>query len=714
MDAIKLRACAYSEAHRSGFTFLSIWQPGGAQQVLNVYCNLHSEGEDTLGEKNGIKAGSNKKNVHKMPVVSVSIRVLESFLNRNITEEWLDDICFQYGLELDGTEVDETNGDRIAKIEIPANRPDILCLEGLVIALRCFIGDSDIPKYVLGDSKERGVRMIVKKPTSSIRPFVLCAVLRDIEFNEDNYKSFIDFQEKLHHNICRKRSLASIGTHDLDKIRGPFYYDAKPHDSVRFVPLVGNEELNGTQLLDFLGKHQQLRHYVPLVTPFNLLPVITDSNKTVLSVPPLINGDHSKITLETKNVFIEVTATDYSRAHIVLNQIVSSFSLYCKKQFEIEPVVVEYEHDVYPPHPYKYKVLESGNYEVKTPCIDDILFDVNVTEASKLLGITPPLNAESAKSLLKKMMISSETQGEVGEGTLKCRVPINRSDVLHPVDLFEDIGISYGYNKIVKRKFDFCELDRLNLGIEIVKRELSTDGVSEAQNWALCKHSDCFEYLLREEDIKLENSCIDSVGYDLSYPAVVLKNAKTSEFEIVRTTLIQSLLKTMESNKSLPLPQRVFEVGDVVILDKSTPSGSRNDKRVAIAYSNASGSGLEEIHGFLDHLLNRLGLIGKYSLQDANSVHPNCIGIYHLKEVSDPTFLPTRCVKIVIQKLEFDNSQKIELEKTYANQEVQIGIMGVVHPSVLNNFNLTLPTSILEIRLEPIFKWWPETLFYNE
>ncbi|KAK6590647.1 hypothetical protein RS030_142125 [Cryptosporidium xiaoi] len=649
-----------------------------------------------------------------MPVVSVSVRALESLLNRKVTEEWLDDICFQYGLELDGTEINESNGDKLAKIEIPANRPDILCLEGLAIALRCFVGGSDPPEYILTNSGERE-RMIVKKPISDIRPFVLCAILRDIEFNEDNYRSFIDFQEKLHHNICRKRSLVSIGTHDLNKIKGPFYYDAKPHDSINFIPLVGDKELNGTQLLEFLGKHQQLRHYVPLVTPFELLPVVTDSNGTVLSVPPLINGDHSKITLETKDVFIEVTATDYNRAHIVLNQIVSSFSLYCKKQFEIEPVIVEYEHSVYPPHPHKYKTLENGNYEVVTPCIDDILFDVNVNDASKLLGITPPLDVETTKSILKKMMISSEINNDKGEETLKCSVPINRSDVLHPVDLFEDIGISYGYNKIVERRLDFCELDKLNLGVEIVKRELSIEGISEAQNWALCKHSDCFEYLLRQEDFELANSPIDFIGYNLNYPAAVLKNAKTSEFEIVRTTLIQSLLKTMESNKSLPLPQRVFEVGDVVTLDNNAPSGSRNDKRVSIAYSNASGSGLEEIHGFLDHLLGKLGLIARYSIQDVNSMHPNYIGMYYLKEIHDPTFLPTRCVQIVIQKLEFDyNTHKFDLEKTYSNKEIPIGIMGIVHPNVLNNFNLTLPTSILEIRLEPIFEWWPETLFYNE
>lgn len=38
-----------------------------------------------------------------------------------------------------------------------------------------------------------------------------------------------------------------------------------------------------------------------------------DSNNTVLSVPPVINGNHSKITLDSKNVFIELTATDETK-----------------------------------------------------------------------------------------------------------------------------------------------------------------------------------------------------------------------------------------------------------------------------------------------------------------------------------------------------------------------------------------------------------------
>ncbi|KAK9171025.1 phenylalanine--tRNA ligase beta subunit [Cryptosporidium meleagridis] len=647
-----------------------------------------------------------------MPVVSVSTRVLSSYLNKEVTSEWLDEVCFNFGLELDCIEFDEEAKENVAKIEIPANRPDILCLEGLVIALGCFTGNSNIPLFNL-KPKGNDQKIIVKRNVAKVRPFILCAILRDLSFNEDIYKSFIDYQEKLHNNICRKRSLVSIGTHDLDMIEGPFCYDAKPHNEIKFVPLIGSTEVDGNQLLDLLNKHQQLKKYVSLVENEILLPVVTDSKGIVLSVPPLINGSQSKITLNTRNVFIEVTATDYNRASIVLNQIVSSFSMYCKNKFEIEPVKVEYEHSTYPPFPHKYEVLANGSYNVVTPNVERLEFVVKASEASNLLGINPILDPKVVQNLLRKMMIESEIIKD--NKSLRCFVPINRSDILHPVDIIEDIGISFGFNNIELKKSRFNELDKSNLMAEQVKRELSLLGISESLNWALCKHSDCFESLFRTENFELKNLLESEVQYNLDCPPVVVKDAKTSEFEILRTTLIQSLLKTIASNKSLPLPQKIFEVGDVVILDNNTSSGSKNDKRVAIAYCNSSGSGLEEIHGFLDQLLSKLGLVAEYSLNEPNSIHPNIIGMYSLSEVVDPSFLPTRSVKITIQKIEFNSCLKsIDIEKTMLNKKIIVGIMGVIHPKVLNNFSLTLPTSVLELRLEPIMHWWPDTFFYDE
>ncbi len=65
----------------------------------------------------------------------------------------------------------------------------------------------------------------------------------------------------------------------------------------------------------------------------------------VCSLPPIINSEHSKCKLETRNVFIDLTATDYTKANIVLNQVCAAFSKHCDEEFTIEPVEVVYEED---------------------------------------------------------------------------------------------------------------------------------------------------------------------------------------------------------------------------------------------------------------------------------------------------------------------------------------------------------------------------------
>ncbi|EEA05383.1 phenylalanyl-tRNA synthetase, beta subunit family protein [Cryptosporidium muris RN66] len=649
-----------------------------------------------------------------MPIISVSCRVLASVLGIEITEECFGDLCFQYGLEFDGFETDEETKETMIRVEIPANRPDLLCTEGLSTALLCFLGRAKVPIYTYSiDKPLTETIMKVGVNLKNIRPFILCAILRDIRFDKDSYRSFIDYQEKLHHNICRKRTLASIGTHDLGTVQGPFYYDAKKPEEINFIPLNSDEQVNGYQLIQMLKKHQQLKRYVPLVEGEELYPVVLDSRGIVMSVPPLINSEHSKITVDTRDIFIEVTAKDYSRATTVLNQIIAAFSSYCSNKFTVEPVLIEYEHDQ---RPFKtFECIELKNdetkYAMQTPCISTKEFECDYKKACELLGI-PTMRFQDVTELLSRMMISSTL---LKSTLLKCQVPINRSDILHAVDIYEDIGIAYGFNKIVPKKHSFISHNHLNLMTDQIKRELSLLGLAEALNWALCKYSDCYDSLRRIEDLSLSDlKCNEDDFYSPSYPCVKIKDAKTSEFEICRCTLIQSILKTIASHKSHQLPLKIFEVGDVVTLNNTTATGAKNRRHVCIAYSNNYGSGLEEVHGFLDQLMFRLGLVANYSLDDPNMINPNILGIYYLVEINDPTFLCNRCVNIIIQKAVLNADSTCLDEVTFQNPKICIGVMGVIHPKVLSNFHLTLPTSLAEIYIEPIMNWWPETNFYDE
>ncbi|GJN35522.1 hypothetical protein PR202_gb24307 [Eleusine coracana subsp. coracana] len=303
-----------------------------------------------------------------MPTVSVGRDRLFAALGETYTQEAFEKLCFEFGIELDDVTTEkailrkekhldddaEADGDDevIYKIEVAANRYDLLCLEGLARALRVFNGTEANPVYKVAPvPRDSMLKMHVKPQTSQIRPYVVCAVLRGITFDEARYNSFIDLQDKLHQNICRKRTLVAIGTHDLDTLQGPFSYEALPPQEINFVPLKQKESFRADTLIEFYKSDMKLKKFLHIIEKSPVFPVIYDSNRTVLSLPPIINGAHSAITLKTRNVFIECTATDLTKANIILNTMVTMFAEYCENKFEVEPVEVMY-HDgsktVYP------------------------------------------------------------------------------------------------------------------------------------------------------------------------------------------------------------------------------------------------------------------------------------------------------------------------------------------------------------------------------
>lgn len=227
----------------------------------------------------------------------------------------------------------------IYRVDIPANRYDLLCLEGLVQGLMVFQKKREQPRYQRVEPAQKH-KIKATKSTLLIRPFVVGAVLRGVNLDKERYDRFIDLQDKLHQNICRKRALVAIGTHDLDTIQGPFTYDAKPPKDIRFKPLNQTKEITGEELMDFYSTHAQLKTYLPIIRDSPVFPVIYDANGVVLSLPPIINGDHSKISVNTKNILIECTATDLTKAKIVLDTIVTMFSQHCVEPFKVEAVEV--------------------------------------------------------------------------------------------------------------------------------------------------------------------------------------------------------------------------------------------------------------------------------------------------------------------------------------------------------------------------------------
>ena len=246
-------------------------------------------------------------------------------LGKEYTEEEFDELCFEFGIELDevtsekqikdkflgesgatGADGDDAEDEEIYKIDIPANRYDLLCMEGISRALNVFRGVEPSPVFRCWSQRTaRRGRDDQKPETLLVRPFVVCAVLRGVKFDKARYDSFIDLQDKLHQNICRRRTLVAIGTHDLGAIQGPFTYEAHPPEDIKFTPLKQTREFNAAELMEHYKSDQKLKHFLHIIEGSVVFPVIYDANRTVLSLPPIINGAHSAISLDTTDVFIE-------------------------------------------------------------------------------------------------------------------------------------------------------------------------------------------------------------------------------------------------------------------------------------------------------------------------------------------------------------------------------------------------------------------------
>lgn len=592
-----------------------------------------------------------------MPTVSVGRDRLFHALGRTYTQDEFEELCFSFGIELDDVttekaiirkekhlkeEDDDTTDDEeiIYKIDVPANRYDLLCLEGLAQSLRIFIGLDPIPVYKLANiSKESMLKMHVKPETSVIRPYVVCAVLRGITFDEARYNSFIDLQDKLHQNICRRRTLVAIGTHDLDTIEGPFTYEALPPSDIEFKPLKQMETFKADKLMEFYKSDLKLKKYLHIIEGSPVFPVIYDRNRTVLSLPPIINGAHSAISLETRNVFIECTATDLTKAKIVLNTMVTMFSVYCKQKFEVEPV----------------EVVNSDGKSNVYPDLSHYHMEVPLSYISGIVGVS--LEAEKVAGLLNKMQLHAE---QSVSGDNRCNftvsVPPTRSDVLHACDVAEDVAIAYGYNEIPKRKPASLKPLPLNQLSDLIRMEIALSGYTEVLTWILCAHKENFSMLNRKDD---------------GSTAVIIGNPRSADFEVVRTSLMAGILKTVGHNKDHPKPIKIFEVGDITLLDDSKDVRATNRRQLAALYCGAN-SGFELIHGLVDRIMEVTG---------TPFVLPGDDTGYYIECSDGPEFLQGRQASII-----------------YKGKH--IGTFGVVHPEVLENFDIPDPCSYVELNIE--------------
>ncbi|GMI53683.1 hypothetical protein ScalyP_jg9358 [Parmales sp. scaly parma] len=628
-----------------------------------------------------------------MPTLAVLRDRLFLAIGKDYTEDEFDELCFEFGVELDEVTSDYAEAEKAGvakaqlksmnlskevtyKIDVPANRYDLLCVEGLSRAIRIFLGMQDSPVYSLKEPLSGKRELItVKASTSGVRPFVVCAILRDVTLDQARYESFIDLQDQLHRNLCRMRTLVAVGTHDMSELQGPFVYSADTPEDIKFVPLTETDRsFNAKELMDHYITEPACKHlkpYVPIIYDKPKYPVIRDAAGTVLSLPPIINGRKSRIQLHTKDIFIECTATDLTKANIVLDTVVTIFSEYCSDPFTIEPVDVLYE--------------ETNDIQT-TPKLFTRRETASVDVVNSTIGINCP--GEKMVDLCTKMQLGPAELIEGGK-TISVTVPPTRSDILHAVDIAEDVGIAYGYNNIVKKvpsTYTVGAEQPLNQFGDLLRDEIGRAGYTEVLTHGLLSTHDNFTALRKEVDMEV---------------AVSLSNPANIEYEVVRTTLVPGLLKVLQHNKAASFTNgfKIFEISDVVLRDdghvvSESIVGARNSRRLAACYAGPT-AGFEIIHGLVDRVMQLSEVCPeaeyiKTSVKaDEEKYRITREGLYYtIKESSDAMYFPGRAADIMFRR---DNGEA-----------VKIGSFGVLHPDVLKTFDISYPTSCVELNLESI------------
>ena len=509
--------------------------------------------------------------------------------------------------------------DEEIKVEFFPNRPDNLSVEGVARSFKGFIGQEiGFPDYKV---EESGEYVTVDSDVAAIRPFIGFAKIDNVDFSGDKLKYCMDFQENLHWVIGRDRKKVAIGIHNADVVEGPFKYIATPKDANAFVPLEKDAEMTPEQILT---EHDKGKDYAHLIDKFDKYPLILDKDDNVLSMPPIINGELTKLKEDTENIIVDVTGTDERAVNQALNIICSSFA---EVGGQIKSMEVRYE-----------------DKTIVSPDLTPQEMNVHVDTANELIGGTD-LNAQDIHDLLLKARFDAEI---LDDNEVKAIIPAYRVDILHEVDIVENIAVQYHINDVVAKLPDINTVAYENnwFKAESTIREVMVGlGFQEVMSLMLTSEEAHYKNMNQEEK-----------------PHVQVARPITIDRTMIRTSLINSLMEFLEDNKHEDLPQKIFEIGDVLYIDETKENKTVASKKLAgvICHSTAN---FTEIKSVVTSILANLG----YSMEIADS--------------ENKTFIAGRVADVT------GVAQKGSIK----------GFFGEVSPEVITNFTLEYPVIAFEI-----------------
>ncbi len=553
-----------------------------------------------------------------MPVINIDVQDLIGLVGENVSMETLTE-----SIPMLGASIEEIDGNSMT-VEFFPDRPDLYSVEGVARALRAFLGIRPGPvEYETGDS---GIEFIIDGSANRVRPYAAGGVVRGVSLNDTAIKSIMEIQEKLHITLGRKRKKVAIGIHDMKDIVPPFTYSAVEPESVRFVPLALDEEMN---LREILERHPKGVDYAYVLEGEDVYPLITDSKGQVLSFPPIINGTLTSVTENTKDIFLDVTGTDFRAVNAALNIVAAAL---VERGGRIETVAVKYRD--FPDG--------GGEREFSLPDMSPREWTVGSDYVIGLIG--PGIKKSDLVPALKAAGMGAELNGD----EIKVKVPPYRQDIMHPIDIVEEVAIGYGYDRIEGTKpqaFTVGSETRTSALSEKVRETMVGYGYMEVTTLTLSSPEIQFDSMRRKRDVP--------------YAVTEIKNPITEEHTCLRTDLTPSLFGILKKNRHRDLPQRIFEVGSVV---------RDHERRLHLAgLAIHAKAGFTEMKSLVISICRDMGLECEISASD------------------DPAFIRGRAASIAVDGEE-------------------IGLFGEYHPEVITNFDLGYPVIGFEMDLSYLLR----------
>lgn len=552
-----------------------------------------------------------------MATVTFNFPDLVRLIGKDVSLDKIREDLFELGLETEDVQGDEVT------FEVTSDRADLLCEEGIARMLRAYHGirtGLTIPKVHKSDYK-----LIVSREVEPVRPYVTGAIVKNIHFTDESIKSLMHLQEKLHGTFGRRRKKGAIGVHDLKAIKGKtIHYRAVPADSVKFVPLQSDTEMT---LADVLVKHPKGIEYRYVLEDKKMVPIIVD-DEAIFSFPPIINSKRTEVSIDTHELLIELTGEDLRTIDYMLNIVLYSLDMRGAEIYGVEVV-------------YPDRTVSRPDFSVRTKQVD-------IGYVNNILGLE--LTSVQIKELLERMGFGiSEAASEY----VIVDIPPYRADILHVRDVVDDVGRAYGYNNIAPAYPNTPSVGSLTTDSRLASaaRDILIGlGCQDTLNFVL----------IGKDEISVK------MNVPPANDIIEIANPYAEQYNIVRPSVLPSLLIVLSNNLHREYPQDVFEIGKTARIDKSENTGVKEVDHIACALCYAK-AGYNEAKSKLQSLCLNFGKLDK--LRTVATDHPS--------------YIAGRCAEIYIG-------------------DKRAGIIGELHPIVLKNWGIEMPVAAFEMEISAL------------